>query len=410
MTSQTKSAAPEAVVDHKHLHIFTTLEKILIVVFSILLVLSFHYHEEILLITKNFRAAPIDAIMLFITNKGFAVLLIALAVTILWRKKGSETALIIFSIAAGLGLSYLLKKVIQAPRPYAQPHLADIALTGAWGYTFPSLHATVCLSIIPFLKGILKNKWLHWGVTALLLVIVASRTYLGVHYLEDIIAGGLIGYITARICLSLQDKYHIVQLILHHFKDHLELRRQLAHMATGTAILLLLKVGLLNSLILSILLACGGILSLIVRNVKIPYIHKYLLYFERDSDLQSFPGKGAFFFVLGCTLALIFFEINIAMASIAVMTYGDAITTLAGKYFGRIKNPFNPQKHLEGTVLAIIVSTVITFSFIDFPRAFLGSAAGMIFESFTIRFIDRVIDDNVLIPIVAGIVMTAIRY
>lgn len=395
--------------DH-HLHVFSTLEKISIILFSVLLVLSFRYHDSILVLTSNLRATPVDTAMLFITNKGFAVMLIALAVTVLWRKKGSETALIIFSIAAGLGLSYLLKKVIQAPRPYVQPELARLALTSAWGYSFPSLHATVCLSIIPFLKDILRKKWLYYLVTVILLLIVASRTYLGVHYLEDIIAGGLIGYVAAKICLALQNKYKIVQAIQHQVKDKLELRRQLAHMATGTAILFLLKANLLNATVLAFILAAGGIIAIIIKRVEIPFVKPVLHFFERENDLKIFPGKGAFFFILGCTLALIFFSPNIAMASIAVMTYGDAVTTLAGKYFGQIKNPFNQEKHLEGTVLAIIVSTVIAFAFIDFPRAFFGSAVGMIFESLTIRFIDKVIDDNVIIPVVAGLVMTAISY
>jgi len=91
-----------------------------------------------------------------------------------------------------------------------------------------------------------------------------------------------------------------------------------------------------------------------------------------------------------------------------VMAIGDATTTLIGTYFGRIKNPLNREKHLEGTVIAIIFSTLAAFTFVPFPMAFLGSVAGIIFESVTVKFVDRVIDDNLLIPIIAGLVMTAL--
>ena len=88
------------------------------------------------------------------------------------------------------------------------------------------------------------------------------------------------------------------------------------------------------------------------------------------------------------------------------MAVGDAITTVIGTYFGKIKNPLNPKKHLEGTALAIVASTFAAFFFVPFPIAFFGSVAGMIFESITVRYISQIVDDNVVIPVVAGLVMT----
>jgi hypothetical protein len=61
------------------------------------------------------------------------------------------------------------------------------------------------------------------------------------------------------------------------------------------------------------------------------------------------------------------------MASIVIMAVGDSITTIVGIYFGKLKNPLNPEKHLEGTVLAIFASTIAAFYIVDFPRAFMAS-------------------------------------
>ncbi|HMR01423.1 MAG TPA: hypothetical protein PKA32_03465, partial [Candidatus Gracilibacteria bacterium] len=98
----------------------------------------------------------------------------------------------------------------------------------------------------------------------------------------------------------------------------------------------------------------------------------------------------------------------IALASIAIMAIGDSLTTLIGVYFGHIKSPTNNLKHLEGTALAIIAGTVAAFNFVSFEKAFIGAFVAMLFEALTIRHIDRIIDDNLLIPIIAGLTMTLI--
>ena len=189
-------------------------------------------------------------------------------------------------------------------------------------------------------------------------------------------------------------------------KDKLELRRQIAHMFMGILIVLLLKLQFLNQEILFLILIGGGILSLVMCKYHIPVLHKVLAYFERPHDLKHFPGKGSFFLVLGSLLAVVFFQRDIAMAAITIMAVGDAITAVIGTYFGKIKNPLNPSKHLEGTLLAIVFSTIAALFFVDFEKAFWASAVSIIFESLSIRYISRVIDDNVMIPLVAGAVMT----
>ncbi len=386
---------------------FSALELIIIGIGIFSLLVSFVYNDQIMYMARNVRFGKLNVAMLLITNKGLAITLVAIGFYVIWRRKTSETALIIFSFFASLGLSYIIKKVFHLPRPYTFQNLTDIALTTAYGYSFPSLHATVCFSIIPFLKDLFPVRWIRYMILGVLLTIVVSRTYLGVHYLSDIIAGGLIGYITAKICYVLQHRYRIIEALVGHIRDKLELRRQIAHMATGTILIILLKMNYINMWSLLTVLIAGGFVSLLIKYVDMPFVDPVLGYFDRRHDIKKFPGKGAFYFILGCTLSLFLFDYPIAIASIAIMTYGDAITTLTGTYFGHIKNPLNQNKHLEGTLLAIMVSTIAAFGFVSFPKAFLGSVAGMVFESFTIRFVNRIIDDNVIIPVVAGIVMTA---
>ena len=136
-----------------------------------------------------------------------------------------------------------------------------------------------------------------------------------------------------------------------------------------------------------------------------PFVSVIINTVDRPEDLKYFPGKGSFFLVLGALLAVVLFPKDIALAAISIMAVGDAITTIIGTYFGKIKNPFNPRKHLEGTVLAIVVSTLAAFFFVDFQKAFVGSFIGMIFESMTGRYISQILDDNLIITLIAGIAM-----
>ena len=375
---------------------------------TVLLPVAFYYNAALLLAVQNLRVLPLNNIMLFVTKEGLALLIGLGFGYAVFKKKYAALAIILLALAMSIEFGYLLKKVFQIPRPYATETFAYIALKTTSGYSFPSLHAVFCLTVIPFLNKIFKKRLSVFLASAILIVIVTSRIYLGLHYMSDLIAGGIIGFLAAKFWLYLDGRYNFITWFLAHIKDKLEMRRQIAHAVTGIVLIFLIKIGVVTVEVLAIILVFGSIFVTLSKNYRVPVLYHFLKYFERSKELQYFPGKGAFFFVLGSLAALLFFEKNIAMASIAVMAIGDATTTLIGTYFGKIKNPLNREKHLEGSVLAIIFSTLAAFTFVPFPLAFLGSVAGIVFESVTVKFVDRVIDDNLLIPIIAGLVMTAL--
>lgn len=375
---------------------------------TVLLPVAFYYNDTLLRTVETLRVPALNSAMLFVTKEGLALLIGLGFGYAIFKKKYGALAIMLLALGMSLELGYLLKKVFQIPRPYATETFAYIALKTTSGYSFPSLHATFCLTVIPFLNKIFKNRLSVFLASAILIVIVTSRIYLGLHYMSDLIAGGIIGFLVAKFWLYLDSRFDFIKWFLGHIKDKLEMRRQIAHAVTGIALIFLIKIGVVTAEVLAVVLVLGAAAVTLAKNYRVPVLHHFLKFFERSKELQYFPGKGAFFFVLGSLAALLFFEKNIAMASIAVMAIGDATTTLIGTYFGRIKNPLNREKHLEGTVIAIIFSTLAAFTFVPFPMAFLGSVAGIIFESVTVKFVDRVIDDNLLIPIIAGLVMTAL--
>ncbi|MCA9373906.1 MAG: phosphatase PAP2 family protein [Candidatus Gracilibacteria bacterium] len=374
---------------------------ILLVTFIVALV----YDAQIVQFVESQRNETLNRIMYLLTDLGLFFILSGLATYLIYKRRYTELLLMAAAALLSLETAYILKKLFQVPRP---DNIAVEQLTHATGWAFPSIHAAIVLSLAPFMKRTLESKPIRGTILALLILIAVSRMYLGVHYLSDIIFGGFLGYILALTLIYLEQRYQIAERFIYHLQSKREVRRQSAHLTTGLLIILLVKLNVLNTVILGAILAVGGILSLISRYTKIPIIYQILRTFERPKQMKTFPGKGSFFLVMGSFLALILFPEPVALASIAIMAIGDSLTTLIGVYFGHIKSPTNNLKHLEGTALAIIAGTIAAFNFVSFEKAFIGTFVAMLFEALTIRHIDRVIDDNLLIPIVAGLTMTLI--
>lgn len=383
----------------------STKEKLFLLLGAVTLFVVYYWDIEIFKYIGSFRFFYVDEFLLFMTNRGLFFASLLFSGYLLVKKKYHEFILIILTLMLTFETGFLMKKILHVPRPYTRQILEETILTYAWGYSFPSLHAAFCFSILPYLKKIFHSLFFVFLGILLFIIVIFSRISLGVHYLSDLVAGALLGYISAKFWLYLQANYHIIEWLSGHFHAKLELRRQIAHLITGIITIALLKFNLLNIHLLVGLLVLGMTLSIIIKKYPIPFIYPALKYFERPKDMKIFPGKGPLFFVLGSIVSLLLFPERTAFAAIAIMAVGDSITTIIGLYFGKIKYPYNKAKHVEGTMMAIIFSTLAAYSFVDFPKAFMASTAAMIFESFTIKFIDRSLDDNLFIPIIAGLVI-----
>lgn len=115
---------------------------------------------------------------------------------------------IVFTILVGAGpVVALIKHIIQRPRPSYVSHLVDQG-----GYSFPSGHATGAVLAWGTLAFLIwhyfKDKYPKMvtysiGFTFFMVVAIsASRLYLGVHYLSDIIAGWSVGATWLILCLN----------------------------------------------------------------------------------------------------------------------------------------------------------------------------------------------------------------
>ncbi|KXB01908.1 hypothetical protein AKJ43_02870 [candidate division MSBL1 archaeon SCGC-AAA261D19] len=202
--------------------------------------------------------------------------------------------------------------------------------------------------------------------------------------------------------------------------ESLELRRQLFHIAIGVVFVTLLHFGVLDWLgemvplpflrysarALFMLLAIVTILFLLYRKYRIPLVHWFIVNFERQEKIEIFPGKGAFFGLLGIFIVVTIFGPPITMASILILALGDSVSNLVGKKAGRTKHPLSNTKFLEGTIAGTLLGAAGASLFVHPLWALVAASLAMFVEGIDLGR-DRywMIDDNLLVPLTAGVIL-----
>jgi len=187
--------------------------------------------------------------------------------------------------------------------------------------------------------------------------------------------------------------------------NNLEIKRKILHILIGIIGIFLLIYDIINSFIIFIILILGIFLSILSLKIQIPLISWFLNTFERQQDKNELPGRGIIFAVAGSLLVLQLFQKNIALASISILTFSDPVSYLIGKIFGKTKSILNKSKNIEGNIAAALIGSLLAMFFVPFYLAAIGSLTAMLFELLTIKIQDIKIDDNLIIPLVAGTIM-----
>lgn len=189
----------------------------------------------------------------------------------------------------------------------------------------------------------------------------------------------------------------------------LEFRRQIMHLLVGVLFVLLIYFNIFNVYIIFLILILGIILSIISKKIKIPFIYWMLKNFDRPSHIKSFPGKGPLFMICGILLSLVIFQKNVALASIMILSVGDSLSHIVGRYFGKTKHPLSNIKLLEGSIVGTIAAFLGAMIFVSALEAFFASVIAMGFEAFEIKAKKHLLDDNLVIPLLSGAVISIIR-
>lgn len=376
----------------------------LIFVFCALIFASFYFDVNSEVFFRSLRAETIFAepSIIFFTAIGIILAGIIIAGILFWRKKYETLILALIALFSALAIGYVLKMIFQVPRPEFDVRGPILAR----GYSFPSMHAIGAIAVLPFITKITKNKIFQITLAVIFIATPLSRLYLGVHRLSDVVFGAILGGFIGAYVIALEYKYDFAKKIVKILIKELEMRRQVAHLAAGLFIAILVFYNFLNWWIFAGILAFGIGFSVFLRYVKIPFFHYFQCLFDRQCDMKKFPGKGLIFMVAGCFAVYMLFPKNIAIASILTLAIGDSLTHIIGKYFGEIKSPFDKTKNIEGTVVAFFITALAIMKFVSFQQAIVATLIAMIIEMVPVRVFKLRIDDNLLMPIVAGAIMT----
>ncbi|MDP3734044.1 MAG: SEC59/DGK1/VTE5 family protein [Nanoarchaeota archaeon] len=190
-----------------------------------------------------------------------------------------------------------------------------------------------------------------------------------------------------------------------------EFYRQILHAVIGVLTVILFYYNLLSPLAIFLMIISGIVASFLSKRIRLPVFSFFLDKCERDNDKKTFPGKGMVFFFVGVLLVIQLFEKNIALAAMMILALGDSVSHLIGGSFGQIKNIFNgkSKKLFEGTIAGTIAGFLGALFFVPLPEALVGSFAAMIAEVVEIDFNHNTLDDNIVVPLVAGTVIFLMR-
>lgn len=187
-----------------------------------------------------------------------------------------------------------------------------------------------------------------------------------------------------------------------------EVRRKLFHAACGAVVVPIIYLDRFPLLAAVMLLLGGTATSLVSRNHRLPVIGVFLDYFERDHEQEQFPGKGAIFLLAGVIAVVWLFPRQIALAAVAGSVSGDVLSHLVGKRYGRIDNPLNRNKDVEGFLAGVLGGTLLSSLFVPRFVAVVAVATGMLVESLRAELFSFKIDDNLTVPLTIAVVATGL--
>jgi undecaprenyl-diphosphatase len=179
--------------------------KEMIILFVIISMVASLYWDNLLIKGISLlRNGVLDSFFLGITFVSSEIIMFfVLTSFFLWKKEKRKWIIPLWScLGISALVSFILKIMIQRARPF---QLGIVELISAlestsysiWNFSFPSFQSMLVFCSIPILSKQfpkLKKFWIAFAI-----LVAFSRVYFGVHFVSDVIAGGVIGYLIGVI-------------------------------------------------------------------------------------------------------------------------------------------------------------------------------------------------------------------
>lgn len=175
--------------------------------FALAIIASFYFDNIIVEGISYLRNIYLNDFFLGITTASSAIIVFFFLTSLfLWNEHKRRWILPLWlTLLLSAAVSFIIKFSIQRPRPFQTGIVSVLPILekashAVWNFSFPSFQAMLVFSAVPILsKEFPKFKYV-WIVFASL--VAFSRVYFGLHFLSDVIVGGLIGWILGVLIIK----------------------------------------------------------------------------------------------------------------------------------------------------------------------------------------------------------------
>ena len=158
-----------------------------------------HQGQQLLIAINSANSPALDTVsrlvsMVFEPAGALVVIIVIVAITALACRRLGDALFTGFVIGVVYGSTYLVKLIVQRPRPSALPHIVP-GLVVDPTLSFPSGHVAMISSVVVVLILIVRRR--EYRVTIAIVglvtavVVAYARLYAGAHFPEDVIASML---------------------------------------------------------------------------------------------------------------------------------------------------------------------------------------------------------------------------
>jgi dolichol kinase len=178
----------------------------------------------------------------------------------------------------------------------------------------------------------------------------------------------------------------------------IEVLRKSIHLLIGfVPLLAALNLGLAIGLLAGGLLFYAACEELRIKGYDVPLVSKVTAQAARRRDSGKYV-LGPITLGLGALLALLLYPNPAASIAIYALAFGDGLSSLVGKAFGRIRLPGTGGKSLEGSLTCLAAVFISAFALTgDAMRSFAVALAATIVEAVPTKDFD-----NIILPLLTG--------
>ena len=160
----------------------------------------------LLWIQEHLRTPFLDGAVSFYSTLGNAgvLFLTAALVLICFRRTRRAGAVALLAIAVGfVCTNVILKNLIARPRPWLDVAGLTYLVTENDPNSFPSGHTCAAFAFAVGVRRAAPKRWMGRAALVLAVLMGLSRLYVGVHYPSDVLAGALVGALSAWIAAAI---------------------------------------------------------------------------------------------------------------------------------------------------------------------------------------------------------------